>query len=223
MADDQLLHYYERELTFLRRMGARVRPAIPEGRVAARSRAEQVRGSARRADARGVRVSRRARAQAHRRRRSRDQRGAAQDRLPALRAADSVDVARGVRARSRAGQADVRATGSARHAALLATRRRRAVQVQHVLRHHALAGARRGAQWTTPDRLKPPMRVDDAVAALRLELRCFTDLEFTTLDLDVAAPPPGRRPSIDVRAVRAAEQQLRVDHRARSRARARRR
>jgi type VI secretion system protein ImpG len=35
----------------------------------------------------------------------------------------------------------------------------------------------------TPDRLKPPMRITDAVAALRLELHCFTDLEFKTLDL----------------------------------------
>ena len=35
----------------------------------------------------------------------------------------------------------------------------------------------------TPDRLKPAMRVTDAVAALRLELHCFTDLEFKALDL----------------------------------------
>jgi type VI secretion system protein ImpG len=37
--------------------------------------------------------------------------------------------------------------------------------------------------WLTPDRLKPAMRVTDAVAALRLELHCFTDLEFKALDL----------------------------------------
>src|SRR5215207_3417117 len=38
-------------------------------------------------------------------------------------------------------------------------------------------------EWMTPDRLKPGMRVTDAVAALRLELHCFTDLEFKALDL----------------------------------------
>ena len=37
--------------------------------------------------------------------------------------------------------------------------------------------------WMTPDRLKPTIRVTDAVAALRLELHCFTDLEFKALDL----------------------------------------
>jgi type VI secretion system protein ImpG len=38
-------------------------------------------------------------------------------------------------------------------------------------------------EWVTPDRLKPAMRVTDAVAALRLELHCFTDVEFKALDL----------------------------------------
>jgi type VI secretion system protein ImpG len=38
-------------------------------------------------------------------------------------------------------------------------------------------------EWMTPDRLKPAMRVTDAVAALRLELHCFADLEFKALDL----------------------------------------
>jgi type VI secretion system protein ImpG len=37
--------------------------------------------------------------------------------------------------------------------------------------------------WMTPDRLKPALRVSDAVAAIRLELHCFTDLEFKALDL----------------------------------------
>jgi len=38
-------------------------------------------------------------------------------------------------------------------------------------------------EWLTPDRLKPAVRVSDAVAALRLELHCFADLEFKALDL----------------------------------------
>lgn len=40
------------------------------------------------------------------------------------------------------------------------------------------------AQWTTPDRLKPAVRASDAVAALRLELRCLPDVRFDTLELD---------------------------------------
>lgn len=40
-----------------------------------------------------------------------------------------------------------------------------------------------GLDWLTPDRLRPAMRVTDAVAALRLELHCFSDVEFRTLDL----------------------------------------
>ena len=68
---EELLHYYERELTFLRRMGAEFAAAVSQGRRAAPARAEQMRGSARRAHARGVRVSRGARASQDRRRRSR--------------------------------------------------------------------------------------------------------------------------------------------------------
>jgi len=40
-----------------------------------------------------------------------------------------------------------------------------------------------GLEWVTPDRLKPPVRANDAVAALRLELHCFAELEFKALDL----------------------------------------
>jgi type VI secretion system protein ImpG len=40
------------------------------------------------------------------------------------------------------------------------------------------------AQWTTPDRLKPPVKAVDAVAALRLELRCLPDVSFDKLDLE---------------------------------------
>jgi type VI secretion system protein ImpG len=40
------------------------------------------------------------------------------------------------------------------------------------------------AQWTTPDRLRPPIRASDAVAALRVELRCLPDVTFAKLELD---------------------------------------
>ncbi len=43
------------------------------------------------------------------------------------------------------------------------------------------------AQWTSPDRLQPPIKSADAVAALRIELRTWHDLTF-----DKAAPDPLR-------------------------------
>jgi type VI secretion system protein ImpG len=39
------------------------------------------------------------------------------------------------------------------------------------------------AQWVTPERLKPAVRLGDAVAALRLELRCLPGMSFSQLDL----------------------------------------
>ncbi len=40
-----------------------------------------------------------------------------------------------------------------------------------------------GATWTSPDRLQPAVRAADAVAALRLELRCLPDVSFAKLEL----------------------------------------
>jgi type VI secretion system protein ImpG len=40
------------------------------------------------------------------------------------------------------------------------------------------------AQWTTPDRLRPPLKASDAVAALRVELRCLPDVSLAKLELD---------------------------------------
>ncbi len=39
------------------------------------------------------------------------------------------------------------------------------------------------AQWTTPDRVRPPLRTS-AAAVLRLELRCLPDVTFEKLELD---------------------------------------
>jgi type VI secretion system protein ImpG len=39
------------------------------------------------------------------------------------------------------------------------------------------------AQWTTPDRLRPPVRVPDAAACLRVELTCLPDVTFDKLEL----------------------------------------
>ena len=40
------------------------------------------------------------------------------------------------------------------------------------------------AQWRTPDRFQPALRAFDAAAALRLELQCFPDVSFNALELD---------------------------------------
>ncbi len=39
------------------------------------------------------------------------------------------------------------------------------------------------AEWTTPDRLKPPLKSSEAVAAARLTLRCAEDIVFSKLSL----------------------------------------
>ena len=39
------------------------------------------------------------------------------------------------------------------------------------------------AQWKLPDRIQPPVRASVAVGALRLELACFPDVAFSGLDL----------------------------------------
>jgi type VI secretion system protein ImpG len=39
------------------------------------------------------------------------------------------------------------------------------------------------AQWVTPDRLRPALKLGDAVAALRLELRCMGGTTFSQLDV----------------------------------------
>jgi type VI secretion system protein ImpG len=40
------------------------------------------------------------------------------------------------------------------------------------------------AQWQSPDRIRPPVRASDAVGALRLDLRCLPDVAFDKLELD---------------------------------------
>jgi type VI secretion system protein ImpG len=39
------------------------------------------------------------------------------------------------------------------------------------------------AKWLTPDKLNPPLRAPEAVAALRVELRCLSDIRFDKLPL----------------------------------------
>jgi type VI secretion system protein ImpG len=39
------------------------------------------------------------------------------------------------------------------------------------------------AQWTTPDRLDPPLKAPEVSAALRIDLECWPDVQFEALDL----------------------------------------
>ncbi len=39
------------------------------------------------------------------------------------------------------------------------------------------------AQWKTPDRMQPPVKAPDAVAALRVELKCLPDVSFDKLEM----------------------------------------
>ena len=41
-----------------------------------------------------------------------------------------------------------------------------------------------------PDKLNPPLRAPDAVAALRVELRCFSDVSFDKLQMLIPAVLP---------------------------------
>jgi type VI secretion system protein ImpG len=40
------------------------------------------------------------------------------------------------------------------------------------------------AKWLSPHELSPPVRAADAVAALRVELQCATDIDFANLEMD---------------------------------------
>jgi type VI secretion system protein ImpG len=40
------------------------------------------------------------------------------------------------------------------------------------------------AEWKTPDRLQPAIKVSDAVAAARIELRCLADVTFSKMSMD---------------------------------------
>lgn len=39
------------------------------------------------------------------------------------------------------------------------------------------------AEWKTPDRIQPPLKASDAVSALRVELRCLPEVSFDKLEL----------------------------------------
>ena len=49
------------------------------------------------------------------------------------------------------------------------------------------------AEWKTPDRLQPPIKSSDAVAAVRIDLRCTGDMTFSQAVAQLAALLPERR------------------------------
>ena len=72
------------------------------------------------------------------------------------------------------------------------------------------------AEWTTADRLQPAIKAADAAAAIRLELKCAGDMTFAKLAHALAAVLPERREQPHPRALRAAVQQLRAHRDSRS-------
>ncbi len=168
---DDLLLYYERELTFLRQMGAEFAGKYPEDRLAPAHRVRQVRRSARRAHARSLRVSRGARPPQDRRRISRDHRGAAEHPLSALHAAHSLHVGGGISRGSR--RTSTPDTGlKLDRGAVLRSRPLNGVPCKfrtcYDVTFWPLSVAE--AEWTTPDRLKPPLKSSEAVAAVRIRV-----------------------------------------------------
>ena len=75
------------------------------------------------------------------------------------------------------------------------------------------------AEWKTPDRLQPAIKAAEAVAALRVELRCWNEVNFAQLDLKSLRFFLERREQPGAHALRAAVQQLPADPGARPHAR----
>ncbi len=119
-----LLEYYERELELPPPDGSRVRRQVPENRLAPAARAGQVRGPARRAAPRGVRVPRGARAPQDRRRVPRDHGIAPRNPVSDVPRSRALDVRRPVRPRFRAGELADRTGHSERRDARVRSRRR---------------------------------------------------------------------------------------------------
>ena len=71
------------------------------------------------------------------------------------------------------------------------------------------------AQWQTPDRLSPPVKDLEASAAFRLEFQCLPGTDVREARARVASAPSERRRQPGVHALRAALQQLSPDHRPR--------
>ena len=135
----ELLDYYERELSFLRQMGAEFAEKYPK--IASRLQLEpdKCEDPARRAPPRGLRAPCGPRPPEDRRRVSRDHRVAPRDSLPRIPRARPVPVDRPVRPRRRAGHPADRSDDSAGIHALLVPRGRTPLPLPDGLPCHDLA------------------------------------------------------------------------------------
>ena len=139
---DELLAYYERELTFLRQSGRRVRRAVPQDRRAAADRAGPLRGPPCGAPHRGFRFSGGARPSEDRRRVPGGFRSPAGRPVPHyVRPIPSMTVAE-FNLDPEQGKLDHGRGGAARLDAFFEAGGRGPVQLSHVLPGHALAGDR---------------------------------------------------------------------------------
>ncbi len=154
MADD-LLTYYERELSFIRQMAGEFAGKYPK--IASRLLLESDKSEdphvERLVQAFAFLAARgRPRASQNRRRISGNHRVAVKCSLPTLLGADPIHVDRAVRPRSRARKVDDRFSDRQGRDALLASSQRFALSVSHVLSSNAVAhrrgrGAFRHARW----------------------------------------------------------------------------
>ncbi len=145
-----------------------------------------------------------------------DHRGVPQRRLPALHPAAAGHVAGGVPARSRTGKADDRLSDPARHAHVFAPRGRRALQVQELLRHHALAAHRLRRAMADAGPPVAPGQGPRGLRGLPARVPVPSRDHLREARARFAAPPPERRRQSGLHALRAALQQLPPDHRPRS-------
>ena len=196
---DELLPYYNRELAFIRRLGARVRRGPSEDRRPAAPGARRGRGSARRAADRGLRLPQRPHPPQARRRLPRDHRRHAGRALSALPGPDPVDGRRAVRARPRAGRLGRPATRS-RATPMLETEPidGEPCRFRTCYPDHALADRADGRQLDRPAvrRAAHAVTAPSAVAVLRIAvavLRQGDDLRATGAWSRCGSSSRGRR------------------------------
>jgi type VI secretion system protein ImpG len=169
---DELLGYYERELTYLRQMGGDFAERYPK--IASRQLGPTVAKIRTWADDRIVRLVGGARS------------SQADDEFPEITQAllNVVPALRGRCLRARLRNSTRPARGKRRRrcrcARGAARSSRAACRASSPVTIRTLA-AKWPAQWSTPDRVDPPIKAPNRVAALRLLLRCFPGTSFAEL------------------------------------------
>ena len=193
---EELLEYYERELAYVRQLGAEFAQEISARSQQAAAGAGPLRRSSRRAPDGSLRLHGGARSPAHRRRFSGNHIGSARHRLAALPAARFR--------RCRSSNASWTRSRESRRPALrvpagtqLATKRTFdgiALPLSHGSYPVQLWPFSVGeCEWRHPERLAQPVRVHGAAGVIRMRLDCARDVFFDKLQIDKLGVSPDRR------------------------------